>query len=261
MNPQAYQLWYGELPYPKNVTGSQAMVNLVSSGVPRFRMAILPRVLDVDSFTLAPKACGDSMGQDASNPLGGLSANSTMLDCRIFDSTYHVTFTYNNGNQDIGIDVPETDQHLIDYLPSSLLGPNNATCLGLNDGASTERDGGAFPCQLNSTALRYLSYRALVESLLSQIGGSVGRSDLWVETPSRITETALIDTYELSFLADDPGPYVSNTLQMEVDGLNRTHVLGGMDDAPNREMQPFVTAVERMFQSLAVSLLSEEQFR
>jgi hypothetical protein len=124
----SYKIWYGRFPedLSENQDGTAAA----------FRLAVLPKMFRYSQANPGiPLVCEyrdeKLLSRNASAPLDDLADDSTLLECKLFRSTYHVDFNFTGGQQSLEISVPVTNRDAPILFSSAVIGPNNASCAGL----------------------------------------------------------------------------------------------------------------------------------
>jgi len=257
--PWSYRVWYGRFPHT-----AQDLVGIDAA----FRLAILPRMYSYGTYDGSkgpwPKAYDYGvqglLNQNASAPLAGLEDGSTMLECRLSRSTYHVDFNLVDGSQDLEISVPVRDWDAPSLIDSSVLGPNNASCLGVQDRTTETK---LSSCSFNGTLIQQLSYRAIMDAVFEVLSGDIGLFGEWVNTTGPVTDTVFMNTNEFGYLATDPIGYLgSASLQSALRFNGGGKFLNSSADAPTGpDNLPLSRAIEEVFQNVTVSLMSLPQFQ
>jgi hypothetical protein len=216
VQPRAYQTWYGRFPHDApDRFGDNDNVTLHASTVgPKemdgtgaaFRLAVLPKMYRYSEVTPGqPLVCTrGNLNGNASAPLEDLADDSVMLECKLFRSTYHVDFDFTSGRQSISISVPVTDRDTPSLFPNAAIGPNNASCAGLEPSPwnnSSRPDDTLSSWDFNGTVIEELSYLAVMDSVLDLLGGDIGLNSFWTNVSSRVIDTIFMNTNELEFLA------------------------------------------------------------
>jgi hypothetical protein len=278
--PRSYQTWYGRLPYvawdrfsihnddtlhastvdPKELDGTGAV----------FRLAVLPKMYRYSQgFPGMPLVCvyetQDLLNRNASAPLDDLADDSTMLECKLFRSTYHVEFNFTGGRQSLDISVPVTDEDTPSLFSNAAIGPNNASCAGLEPSpwSNLSRPYDKLSsCDFNGTVIEELSYLAVMDSVLDLLGGDIGLAGFWTNISSRVIDTIFMNTHELEFLAHDAIGYKRASLQSALRDNGREEFVGLSDAALlGRQKLPLIRAIEEVFQNFTVSLMSLPEFQ
>ena len=183
--------------------------------------------------------------------------NGAMLHCRLFNSTYRVSFSYLEGAQNITIDAPSVS--------------TDAAMPGINTVIGSWPDAPGVPpcpyltlpskplgrCQFDPETLRALSYQAIMDAFTTNLGGRIIVQEGELDVSTNILHTALLDTHELSFLQTNPSQQtVSNELTAILSAYNTTEVRGLKNDYHATSKLPLKEAIESLFQKATVSLMS-----
>lgn len=179
-----------------------------------------------------------------------------MLQCRLRNSTYHVSFNYTDGVQEIAIKLQDRSSDRPVGLISEVVGPLPEgpvkTCALLLDDQTISSK----LCPVDIDLLQTLSYQAIFDAFTSNIvGGIVMQFGQFAPGKAEILNTALADLEDLQYLHSII--YERPPLQ---DVLNNTwngsFPIGLTTDRSKISRQPLGSAIEEMFQNLTVSLMS-----
>lgn len=277
MKTQTYQMWYGRFPYAfygNDTTMTKSSIypiNRISwSREAAFRLAIMPQMFQVapqpDPYGMysAPLACrySEVLNQDTAAPLSDLAVNSTMIECKLFESTYNTNFNYTEGSQKIDISVPVTDADVPNEFVWSAIGPSNASCAGLNWEYDPSPNATLSSCTFNRTLIEQLSYLAIMDSVTDLLEGDIGKAGFWTNISTQVINTVLMNTDELGFLADDANLGKNSSLQTalrDYGGVEFAGFVNASDSA--RDKQPLAQAIEQLLQNITISLLGLPQFQ
>ena len=180
-----------------------------------------------------------------------------MLQCQLFNSTYHVSFEYLEGIQSISIDAPHvaTDngvENIATVTGSWADPPGVPPCPYLS---FPDKEPG--PCRFDPDVLQALSYQSIMDAFLGNLQGVISFDQGEISGQSRILSTALLDTPELSFLKVNPSDLtVSKELAAVLSSYNTTEVRGLVNRLAGTSHQTLQEAIEQMFQNATVSLMS-----
>ncbi|KAK3636944.1 hypothetical protein LTR56_012604 [Elasticomyces elasticus] len=249
-----------------------------------FYVAVLPHMLDLKSYTLStePYACllndkNTPLGPNnvsATNPLGFIGGDITMLQCQLYNTTYRTQFTFINGTQTVDTQLPDPATDTPVPIINAVRGPgsdginNNDTCITL-----TTDDAFNPACHFNSSLLPQLAYQSILQAFTSLLTGNISLEATTAASEyisgtfdySTIRSTSLVNTRELAFLTDyalhltstpmDPDLQhaLENSSMPAVSALTRSQ---GAD--PQTSLKD---AIETMFQNLTVSLMSVNAFQ
>jgi hypothetical protein len=275
--PRSYQTWYGRFPYDAaDRFGDNENASLHASTVgPKaldgtgaaFRLAVFPKMYRYsEAVPGLPLVClYETLNRNASAPLDDLADDSTMLECKLSRSTYHVDFNFTSGRQSIDISVPVTDRDTPSLFANAAIGPNNASCAGLEPSPwnnSSRPNDKLSSCNFNGTVIEELSYLAVMDSVLNLLSGDIGLAGFWTNVSSRVIDTVFMNTNELEFLAHDAIGYKGASLQSALRDNGRGDFVG-LGDAANFGQQdlPLMRVIEEVFQNVTVSLTSLDQFQ
>jgi hypothetical protein len=131
----------------------------------------------------------------------------------------------------------------------------NKTCNTLNQSGR--------PCEFQPELLRTLSYQAITDVFNRRVQGTVGLSitslSPQLDVQSRLFDTSLLSTKELSFLQR---PFTGSdsipSLPQLIDQSSGDLYTGLYDDRTISSNVSLATALEHLFQNITISLLSEQ---
>ncbi|KAF2109692.1 hypothetical protein BDV96DRAFT_635959 [Lophiotrema nucula] len=164
-----------------------------------------------------PCLLGDSLyiPTTSRKPLGSLADNSTMLVCKLYNSTYRTTFDYTNNLQVINTEV---EQGPIAQIVDSIRGPMIAT--QVTDGCATfnkNPDDKAGKCEHDPTLLSQLAYQSILQAFTTLFTGNITLpyqvTTIVLSGTSSIRDTPLIDTKELAYLTNFDSDMVSQQIE------------------------------------------------
>lgn len=183
--------------------------------------------------------------------------DGTMLECRWFNSSYHVRFNFTDGLQDIDIQTSSEGVEAPIYDVTGAFGPRKID--GRFDCMRFTARGNLTACIFDEPVLKGLTYQAVWDAFTTILGGSVYYPTYSVRTRnSSVLDTVLVNTPELFALREYLGE------STEEDYVLQT-TLGSFDD---RVLEGLVTtydsswnlslgdALEEMFRNATVSLMS-----
>lgn len=186
---------------------------------------------------------------------------STAVQCQLFNASYHTTFQYINGEQEISVQYTlDNDQGPITTIRNvygSVQG--RSTCATLNtDGTE---------CFFNKTLVQNLAYQSILDGFNQRIVGSVtanldGTSSDGVmqqTADTEITDSVLLQTPQLAFLRDN-NYGTATSLQSTLQSANYSNAAGTYTN-PYPESAALInttltSALETAFMNLTVSLMS-----
>jgi hypothetical protein len=271
-----YITWFGDLPSDENgrtISDAEPVVEpngqLSSDGDARFRLALLPTLLTVVDMSTGQVASACASNFD--NVLGSVNNDtSLMLQCRLVEATYHVSFEYVNGNQTVAIEVPRTTQDEPVTAINTITGPTNETCVGFHAGYLLKQTNPPTPdpdwperCDFDPGLARQLAYKSMLDAFFNLIGGIVALDQ---SSAGTILATTLVRSRELHFLTnyartmENPWPDGQNA-QSGLFKAGRTDVAGLTIPEPMETRPALATELEVMFQNLTVSLMSSTTFQ
>ncbi|KAI1267822.1 hypothetical protein F5Y18DRAFT_376617 [Xylariaceae sp. FL1019] len=223
-----------------------------STPAPYLHMAIMPDVFRGSS-------CNYAASSTPSRPLGDI--NATLLGCVLHNTSYHSTFSYESGKQNITSHVRRLEPvDLYSFVYGPVLDPGQYTgCFLLTSVASG-------PCRFDASVLPVLSYTAILDAFQKLVVGSVSFASFDTNAYSVDTElfsTALFDTKELAPLVDSVGLYDDssdrvNRLQGAFKSIDasRGKTLSGV--LKRTSERPLQDALEEAFQNYTISLISSD---
>ena len=184
--------------------------------------------------------------------------DGTMVECVLYNSTYHAAFEYVNGDQTISFNVKT---HKKAEGQGTLLGPNPASPEHDPCGTGhidTLPEAQAVECYNNRNALQALSYIAMMDAVGNILKGSVAVSGpQQMNRSSNVLSTSLLNTQDLAFLKKAAAVQLgNNTLQAMVGSTNEASSKGLVNNKATIAAVPLHTAVEQMFQKVTISLMS-----
>lgn len=194
--------------------------------------------------------------------------DGTVVECRLLNSSYDVSFNYTEGLQQIRIQNSPTDPNTPVTLPYSVFGPafgfngsafnssnvSYKSCLKLSFGVED-----AGQCIFDAEVLRTLSYQAVWDAFTAVLTGTVR----YYITSQRIVNSSIIDTAltnvrELSILRGVPtDPALFGASLKPALALYDDPRVQGLTSSYDGILNISLTdALEEMFQNVTVSMMS-----
>ena len=148
--------------------------------------------------------------------------DTTLISCELFNSSYDVQFLYTNGAQNVLVSRPD---------------------------ANSDQP---FEAQASSKSIsRYASYQAIFDAFSQLLVGEVSTTmSLSTTTSTSLGQTILMDTEELSFLSS----------QLLLPSSALTHLTNAISRNETKlygTQGPLLNAMERLFENVTVSMLSQ----
>lgn len=190
-------------------------------------------------------------------------ANATMMQCQLLNTTYRTLFEYINGEQHVSATTETTDDsaiHPVHFVrgygqayPKDVI--NGVDCTVLT---GTTFDGS---CSIDIKMLRTLSYQAIFDAFSSLVSGTVSRQDA-ASSPTvktSVEDTVLVDTPELQFLNESRARagVEFDSLQQYISGSGIELFDGLINNAPTPQVGSLPRTIERLFQQVTLSMMSE----
>ena len=181
--------------------------------------------------------------------------DGSITECKLYESTYDVTFHYRNNLQDISIDsaiAPDSDPlpTITDLLVATNDDSRTSPCPSADGERGRTADRSA--CVGEPAARRKLSYQAIFDAFSQTVQGSIYDLSWQPYTlDTGVLDTALVRTRELSRLRR-AFPSLQNVL------ASRTELSLGVDNSSLDEGPevPLANTLETMFENLTVSLMA-----
>ncbi|RFU27250.1 hypothetical protein B7463_g9088, partial [Scytalidium lignicola] len=187
-------------------------------------------------------------------------ANATIIQCALFNTSYHASFEYVNGFQTVNVTRDKNVSNKV--APVNFLETNAASNGPLG---AFFPNGTANRAAYNLTEIQTLAYQSVMDAfgqiLVGSISNSQGSAGALLDLNTSVMSTVLSDTAELQFLATYPPPtgqkddMLASTLLQDViqdpedfDGLSVTNVASS--DIP------LLQEIETLFQNITVSLMN-----
>lgn len=216
-------------------------------------VAAMPRM-----FSIGQPALFDAYNQWKGNTPAWV--DGTMLQCVLYNSTYRVTFDYDDGNQNISVVLvdQQNDDKIIPH--NQMIGPNphNLQQIGC-EGQGDLDESQLSQCYSNPEMLRTLSYQAIMDAFASNLKGAMWvNSGQQLQRKSNIMNTVLLRTQELSFLRTKAAAmtFGNMTMQAEVEAIANDYTRGLINKDTSTSSQSLGDAIEEIFQNYTVSLMS-----
>ena len=211
------------------------------------------------------EACQHGMDNPSSRQ--GFFANSTMIQCELYNATYSTTFEFQNGEQNIDITSNTHDDPLTTVYgtfgppshpsPGSKAASPSCNTLSYN---STER------CSFNQTLVSMLCYQAILEAFNGLFVGSVYAvlDSFAPQISTGVHDTILVDTPELKYLTESivTGSQTDEiNLQESVMASNGTLFQGLLSNTSTVLRKSVAQVMEEMFQNITVSMMSSRKLK
>ena len=276
-----YLSWFQDPPYTlRNGTDygiSQSDLSSEAGSNATITIAVFPGMLSrnatCDIFSPETSSMGTNQSStNSTDPLGNVGEGSSMIQCKLFNSTYEADFVYLDGEQSIAVNAPvkSSDEPLtaFDWVGQLYSSDNTLSeCFGFNMYNATYLSLPE-PCDFDPAILRVIAYQAVMDAFTSVLRGTVTDSDVsGIVRNGSILSTTLVDTKELAFLNDQTTGYLSGGDKDGPDLGSALAKLGKMDvsglpqadrPASNRSLSD---ALEEMFRNLTISLMSSDLLR
>ncbi|KAK6430594.1 hypothetical protein LTR95_013249 [Oleoguttula sp. CCFEE 5521] len=186
-----------------------------------------------------------------------VTANATVIQCTLYNSTYNAAISWTNGVQNVGITYGQSYGTVV---PQNLL---YAGAMGLD---LTPSASAANPWSFNVTSVQTLAYQAVMDALGQILVGTIGNSFdsngvLEVEG-TNIMNTILSDTKELDFLRKymngegATAGFSSFQAFLSQGNTSDTWPGGSVPDNRTASTLELRSAVEKLFENITISLMS-----
>ena len=192
---------------------------------------------------------------------------STVLRCDVHNSTYHTTFSFVNGVQEVAInkvtDVTDTPMitigSVVAYLNSS-----NQTNMSLRPQACPPSDSVNYACVFDPSVLSTLSYQAVMHAFIDLVTGMISsgyEEDVqpFFGSTTQLSSTVLAEAPELVFLQSiqTPNQDRPRSVQQRAALWEQQPFTGLVNAAAaTKATLPFQQALEQVFQNITISLMS-----
>ena len=194
---------------------------------------------------------------------------STVLRCDVHNSTYHTTFSFVNGVQEVDInnvtDVTDTPMITIGSVVASL-DISNKTNMSLRPQACPPSDMNEMfnACLFDPRVLSTLSYQAVMHAFTDLVTGVISlgdREDLQtlITSTTQLSSTVLAEAPELAFLQSTQRQNQNTRPSMQQRAaLWKQQPFTGLVNtaAATKATLPFQQALEQVFQNITISLMS-----
>jgi hypothetical protein len=172
-------------------------------------------------------------------PNSTIAKETTLLGCQILNATYHVSFAYTNGVQNITHSLTPIDEHAIGTVNQI----RHSDCT-----KATQN------CWNDFSLLPKLCYQAVADAFFSFIVGSLGPES----AKTQILETALRLTWDITRVSTE-GWTPSYRGEHIAPGYNTNGIYTGT--LPQNAMSvgtalPLAEAMEQLFQNFTISLIA-----
>ena len=207
-----------------------------------------------------PTMCRGKPGYQAG--LATYYNTSTVLRCDVHNSTYHTTFSFVNGVQEVDInkvtDVTDTPMITIGNVVASL-NLSNQTYMSLRPQACPPSDMNYMfnDCLFDPRVLSTLSYQAVMHAFTELVTGMISLGV--ITSTAQLSSTVLAEAPELAFLQStrrsnqDRHPSVQQRAALW-DQQPFTGLVNAA--AATKATLPFQQALEQVFQNITISLMS-----
>lgn len=218
-----------------------------------------------------PTICLETSSYQAG--LAEYNETSTVLRCDMHRSTYHTTFSFVDGVQNVKIkdvtDITEAPMitlgEVVTYFGSSdqddaSLQPQACPPDEINPDLD-HSDGLMRPCLLDRAVLSTLSYQAVMHAFIDLVAGMISLGDMQdlptlVSSTTKLESTVLALAPELAFL-QDKSKDTQQSVQQRAATWDQQPFMGLVNEAaaPNSPL-PLQQALEELFQNITISLMS-----
>ena len=228
-------------------------------------LAIAPTLFSSSSTdsSYAPTMCRGKPWYQAG--LAKFYNTSTVLRCDVHNSTYHTTFSFINGVQEVDInnvtDVMDTPMITIGEVVASL-NSSNQTDMSLRPQACPPSDTNA--CVFDPRVLSTLSYQAVMHAFTNLVAGMISLGDMQddqtlITSTTQLSSTVLADAPELAFLqsTQTQNQNTPPSVQQRAAMWEQQPFTGLVNAAAaTKATLPFQQALEQLFQNITISLMS-----
>jgi hypothetical protein len=198
--------------------------------------------------------------------------NSTVLRCDIHNSTYHTTFSFVNGAQEVDIknvtDITDTPMITIGEVQAYFNSSDQADMSLRPQACPPSEASGSHDsfsaCLSDPLTLSTLSYQAIMHAFTDVVTGMISlgdRQDLQtlITSTTRLTSTVLAEAPELAFLHSNQtqNQHTSPSAQQRAVTWEQQPFAGLVNAAAaTKATLPFQQALEQLFQNITMSLMS-----
>lgn len=205
--------------------------------------------------------------------LAHYNETSTVLRCNAHRSTYHTTFSFVDGVQNVHIrnvtDITDTPMitigSVLTYFNSSDLDDTSLQAQACPPSKMNpdldNSDGQMQPCLLDPLVLSTLSYQAVMHAFINLVAGMISlgnRQDLktLIDSTTQVESTVLALAPELAFL-QAKSQNTRQSAQQRAVTWNQQPFTGLVNAAAAADSTlPFQQALEQLFQNITISLMS-----
>ena len=191
---------------------------------------------------------------------------STVLRCDVHNSTYHTTFSFVNGVQEVDIhnvtDVTDTPMITLGAVVA-FFNSTNMTNMSLRPQACPPSDIND-ACVFDPSVLSTLSYQAVMHAFTDLVTGMISLGDvesfqMFIRSTTQLSSTVLAEAPELAFLqsAQMPSQDRRPSVQQRAALWKQPPFTGLVNAAAaTKATLPFQQALEQVFQNITISLMS-----
>jgi hypothetical protein len=187
-------------------------------------------------------------------------SNMTYFQCNLYNASYHASFVFENGVQNITkkverhesvdtVNIVQGTYSQVEFWPG-----HTDRCARLSQPKPGHWDYANGPCRLEESLLQGLSYTAVVDAFRQLLMGTIREdfsSDQSLDT--KIVATVLMRSKELQFLVPKP---VNDNLQHTMQVMNTPYSRGLWNARDLDELPSLTEAIEELFHNLTISLMS-----
>lgn len=206
-------------------------------------LSAIPEAMKADDGSSS--ACKKSTKQLFQPSTGAIS-----LQCRLVNATYHTSFLFVDGVQDVTIRTSSLDDRTIRTIPA-------VDCA--RNGSSVHRS-----CDPNRTTLRTLSYQFIMDSVAYLITGYVYAEDNATFPAVSTQVISVLKSPNLEYLHKSltlQTNLSAPSLQQSILQSDGTQDEGLVKAASSISASSLAEEIERLFQNVTVSMMSQEHLR
>lgn len=186
---------------------------------------------------------------EAINVTAGIS-NSTFLQCGLYNTTYHTSFAFSNGIQDLQVDFPDVENaQPLAAISRVYLNNGQEGCTDVN----TKND----TCDIDPSTLEQLSFQAVMDAFGRVLVGSIHNGDTNYEATlveyTSVLSTSLVYTPELSFLSTGSSWQEAGDDRYQNGSADFQSLYSWQEQSLNLSL---ADALEQLFQNITLSMLS-----
>ena len=197
---------------------------------------------------------------------------STVLRCDVHNSTYHTTFSFVNGEQDVSINnvTDGTDTPMLTTMRlMANYNTSNTTDMSLQPGPCPPPMT-TFSCLYHSLVLSTLSYQAVMNSfkdlLVETIFRGADSKNFILTSTTQLGSTILAEAPELAFLEPTVERFQNSkaitSVQQSATMWKQQPFIGLVNTAVAPKVTlPIQQALEQLFQNITISLMSAPEFQ